>query len=98
LLYQITHKWIAIEGKGMIQAIVTIFSTAILGVLIAIMSTDDGLIISTFADTSGPLKFCFTTTDPVVTGACSQSFGACKKNQDNFVSNGYTIAISCHKV
>ena len=82
----------------MIQPIVTVLSTAVWGVLVAMMSTDDALIISTYADTSGALKFCFTTTDPVVTGACSQSFGACKKNQDNFVSNGYTIAISCHKV
>jgi hypothetical protein len=54
-------------------------------VVVAMMSMDSGLKISAFADTSGALKFCYTTTDSVVLGTCVQSFGTCKKTQKTFV-------------
>jgi hypothetical protein len=71
---------------------------SVLGLLVALMNLDGGLTMSAYAVQAHNLKFCFTTTDSVVTGACSQSLGACKKTQDNFVSNGYTIATPCHNV
>ena len=55
-------------------------------------------VVSAYAVNAHQLRFCFTTTDAVVLGACAQSFGACKKTEDVFVSQGYTIAEPCHKV
>jgi hypothetical protein len=82
----------------MIQPVLIVLSVSILGLLVALMNLDGRLIMSAYAVQPHNLKFCFATTDSVVTGACAQSLGACKKTQDNFVSNGYTIATPCHKV
>ena len=55
-------------------------------------------VVSAYAVNAHQLRFCFTTTDAVVLGVRAQSFGACKKTEDVFVSQGYTIAEPCHKV
>jgi hypothetical protein len=82
----------------MIRPALTVLSLAIVGLLVTMMNFDGGLRMSAYAVVAHNLRFCFATTDPVVTGACAQSFGACKKTEDLFVSNGYTIATTCHKV
>jgi hypothetical protein len=55
-------------------------------------------IVSAYAASAHQLRFCFTTTDAVVLGACTQSMGLCKQTEDLYVSQGYTIAEPCHKV
>jgi hypothetical protein len=70
---------------------------AIIAVVVVVVFSSYN-IVSAYAVIAHQQRFCFTTTDTVVLGACAQSFGQCKKTQDLFVSEGYTIAEPCHKV
>jgi hypothetical protein len=69
---------------------------AIIAAVVVVFSSYN--IVSAYAVNAHQLRFCFTTTDTVVLGACAQSFGACKKTEDLYASQGYTIAEPCHKV
>ena len=82
------------EGRSTTSiAIIAIIAAA---VVVVVFSSYN--VVSAYAVNAHQLRFCFTTTDAVVLGACAQSFGACKKTEDVFVSQGYTIAEPCHKV
>ena len=71
---------------------------AIIGGAVVVVVFSSYNVVSAYAVNAHQLRFCFTTTDAVVLGVCAQSFGACKKTEDVFVSQGYTIAEPCHKV
>jgi hypothetical protein len=72
-------------------------TAAVTAMIAAVFSSYN--IVSANAVNAHQLRFCFTTTNTVgVTGACAQSFGACKKTEDLYASEGSTIAEPCHKV